>query len=219
MIRIERCTFRFCRTVVVILSAVATNTCGKPAKTVSDAKASIVSRAAAGSVEEAPAVMFRITSSNELTLPSVQIYDCVYKARGKTAKFRLQLRQDRPASGEIPMAPAEGKFIAVGGSENTALIEDLKKALEAKHLPKESGRITELAFGAVVIGERQSRSSGGAYSDKPRGDWKLIKLFLPRGGDDGEVYLNLNPVSGEAEFSIKDSDYGDYLLEQFAKVL
>jgi hypothetical protein len=203
--------------VLTILSAVATNDCGKYAKTVSEA--SVVSPTAAGSVEDAPAVMFRITSSNDVTLPNVQIYDCVYNARGKTARFRLQLRQDRPASGAIPMAPAEGKFIAVGASENTALIEDLKKALEAKRLPKESGRITELAFDAMVIGERQSRRPAGGYSNKPRGDWKLVKLFLPKGGDDGEVFLNLNPVSGEAEFSIKDPDYGDYLLEQFAKVL
>jgi hypothetical protein len=33
------------------------------------------------------------------------------------------------------------------------------------------------------------------------------------------VFLNLNPVSGEAEFSMKDPYYGDYVLEQLAKVL
>jgi hypothetical protein len=41
---------------------------------------------------------------------------------------------------------------------------------------------------------------------------------LPKGGDEGEVLLNLNPVLGRGEFSIKDEDYGDYLLRQFAKV-
>jgi hypothetical protein len=47
-----------------------------------------------------------------------------------------------------------------------------------------------------------------------------IKLFLPKGGhDQGEVFLNLNPLLGKGEFSLKDSDYGDYLLKQFAQVL
>jgi hypothetical protein len=47
-----------------------------------------------------------------------------------------------------------------------------------------------------------------------------IKLFLPKGGhDQGEVFLNLNPLLGKGEFSLKDSDFGDYLLKQFAQVL
>ena len=49
-------------------------------------------------------------------------------------------------------------------------------------------------------------------------EWIVLKLFLPKGGDKGEVFLNLNPVLGRGEFSIKDEDYGDYLLRQFAKV-
>jgi len=47
----------------------------------------------------------------------------------------------------------------------------------------------------------------------------LLRLFLPKGGDDGEVFLNLNPVLGKAGFSIKGSDYGNFLMEQLAKVL
>jgi len=33
-------------------------------------------------------------------------------------------------SGEIPMAPAEGKFLAVAGSNDAMLLEDLKRILE-----------------------------------------------------------------------------------------
>jgi len=33
-----------------------------------------------------------------------------------------------------------------------------------------------------------------------------------------DLKLNPNPVLGRCEFSIKDEDYGDYLLRQFAKV-
>ena len=57
-------------------------------------------------------------------------------------------------------------------------------------------------------------------SDNPPGDWMMVKIFLPKGSDDeGELFLNLNPLLSKGEFSIKDSDYGDYLLKQFAKVL
>ena len=38
-------------------------------------------------------------------------------------------------------------------------------------------------------------------------------------GDEGEVFLNLAPALGKAEFSIKDSDYGNFVVGQLAKVL
>jgi len=46
-----------------------------------------------------------------------------------------------------------------------------------------------------------------------------MKIFLPKGSDDGEVFLNINRIDGKGEFSIKDSDYGDYVLNALAKVL
>ena len=44
-----------------------------------------------------------------------------------------------------------------------------------------------------------------------------MKIFF--GDDEAEVFLNANPVSGKAEFSIKDPDYGDQVLAELAKVL
>jgi hypothetical protein len=168
--------------------------------------------------EAPPTVLFDIRPA--VTLPKLgELYDCTYQAAGKTARFQLQIKQNSPMKGPIPMAAAEGKFLRVAGSDNSELLQDLKKALEAKELPTRSVAISELPFDAVVLGEKQSRNSGGGYSDRPSGDWMTIKVFLPKGGDDGEVFLNLNPVLGKAEFSIKDSDYGDYLLAQLAQVL
>jgi len=122
-------------------------------------------------------------------------------------------------SGEIPMAPAEGKFLAVAGSNDAMLLEDLKRILEAKQPVKNASKIPELAFDAVVLGQKQSRLPSGSYSNNPPGDWTVTKIFLPKGGDEGEVFFNFNPVLGKAEFSIKDSDYGDYVLTELAKVL
>jgi len=47
----------------------------------------------------------------------------------------------------------------------------------------------------------------------------IVKLFLPKGGDDGEVFLNINPLLGKGEFSIKDADYGDFVVQELARVL
>jgi hypothetical protein len=165
-----------------------------------------------------PTVLFDI---NSVPAPSAgtHLYECIYQARGQTARFRISYKQTSPIAGELPMGSAEGSFLAVSGSESPVLLEDLKKALDAKEFPRNISRIKELPFNAAILGEQQSRDASGGYSNRPKGDWTLLKLFLPKGGDDGEVFLNINPVIGKAEFSIKDSDYGNYLLEQLAKVL
>jgi hypothetical protein len=170
--------------------------------------------------EEPPTVPFdiKLVGAGGGPLDS-HLYNCTYQAGGKTAKFRLELKQHGPMSGEIPMASAEGKFLAVTGSDNSVLLEDLKKALEAKEVPKRFPRIAELPFDVVILAQRESRDPSGAFLDQPPGDWVLLKVFLPKGRDDGEVYLHLNPVLGKAEFSMKDSDYGDYVLGQLARVL
>jgi hypothetical protein len=171
--------------------------------------------------EELLTVMFDLKPSSDLPASAhSQLYDCTYQARGKSAKFRLQFGQKGLISDDPPVASGEGKFLAVKGSDNSALLEDLKKALDATRVPTNSQRIAELAFDAVILGQKQSRSPDGSFSENPPGDWITIKLFLPKGkGNEGEVFLNLNPALGKGEFSIKDSDYGDYLLKEFAKVL
>lgn len=122
-------------------------------------------------------------------------------------------------SDKIQVAPGEGKFLAVAGSENLVLLQALKKALDAKTIPKASRRVEELAFDAIVLGQNQSRGPSGSFSNNPPGEWIAIKIFLPKGGDNGELFLNLNPTLGKGEFSRKDSDYGDYLMQELAKVL
>jgi len=39
------------------------------------------------------------------------------------------------------------------------------------------------------------------------------------GDGSSEVFLNLNPALGKGEFSIKDPEYGDGVLQELAKVL
>jgi hypothetical protein len=98
------------------------------------------------------------------------------------------------------------------------LLEDLKTALEAKQLSVHHSACTGVAFGAVVLGDRQSEDAGGGFSDKPPGDWVIVKLFLPKGGDDGDVFLNINPLLGKGEFSMEDEHPGDFVVQELDRV-
>jgi hypothetical protein len=46
-----------------------------------------------------------------------------------------------------------------------------------------------------------------------------MKIFLPQGGDDAEVFLDFSLDLRKGEFSEKDVDYGDEVLARLATVL
>jgi hypothetical protein len=46
-----------------------------------------------------------------------------------------------------------------------------------------------------------------------------MKIFIGEGDQEGDVFLNLNPVIKKGQFSIKDPDYGDIVLARLAQVL
>ena len=141
-----------------------------------------------------------------------------YTSRGKTAKFRIEL--DRATSSKntnLPMSFGKGRFLSEPGSDPESLLADLAEVLEAKKIPTKPSRSATLPFEYVLLGQKQSRSKDGSFSNSPGGDWTSLKLFF--GDDQGEVYLNFSPVLNKAEFSIKDSDYGDFVIAELAKVL
>jgi hypothetical protein len=111
----------------------------------------------------------------------------------------------------------KGRFIAEPGSEPEFFLADLAKVLEAKKTPTRTLRVAALPFEYVILGEKQSRSKDGSFNDSPSGDWTVMKLFF--GDDQREVYLNFSPARNKAEFSIKDEDYGDFVVSELAKVL
>lgn len=141
-----------------------------------------------------------------------------YTSSGRTTVFRIELGPLKPMNEkEFSMFSGHGKFIHVPGSDRTALLPDLARVLQAKKIPISTTRLDILPFDYVILGQNQSRSADGAFGDSPKGSWTAMKIFL--GDDEGEVFLNFNATDKMAEFSIKDSDYGDYLIAQLAKVL
>jgi hypothetical protein len=141
-----------------------------------------------------------------------------YTSGGKTARFRIELGPAKTLNEkDFSTSFGSGKFLPEPGSDPEVFLATLAKALEAKKIPKDAHRVAVLQFDYVMLGQNQSRSRDGGFSNSPRGSWTAMKIFL--GEDEGEVFLNFNPALGKAEFSIKDSDYGDFVIAELAKVL
>jgi hypothetical protein len=147
-----------------------------------------------------------------------------YASHGKVAKFRFRIdassaEDSKSAEGVVSVDFGKGAIIAEPGSDASVFLADLKKVLEAKHLPAKVQRTPSLPFTYAILGEHESQAVGGGFQPKPAGNWTAMKIFLGSENEDCEVFLNLNPVTGKAQFSEKDVDYGDAVLAKLATVL
>jgi len=143
-----------------------------------------------------------------------------YKSDGKTAKFIIDLGPAKAIKEkDFQMSSGSGRSLSQSGSEAGVFLAALAKALQAKQLPTNLHRVETVPFDYVILGKNQSRSSDRGFGDSPRGNWTAMKIFLGEGDTEGEVFLNPNSALGKAEFSIKDSDYGDFVIAELAKVL
>jgi len=146
-----------------------------------------------------------------------------YQRHGKTAKFKIELDQEKSLddkeSRSLRIKSGKGRFVAEPGSDSSDLLIELKTALEAKSFPAKIRRVNTLPFTFVSFGRNQSQASDGGFFANPPGNWTPMKIFIGDGDQEGEVFLNLNPVLAKGQFSIKDPDYGDIVLGQLASVL
>jgi hypothetical protein len=146
-----------------------------------------------------------------------------YDSQGKVAKFRIEFGPAKYSETKDPhgfrIGVGEGRILAETGSENSVLLADLKKALEAKEFPKKIQRVNSLPFTFANLGEKMSQAKGGGFNAAPLGNWTATKVFFGEGEEESEVFLNIDPVGQKGQFSIKDADYGDMVLAQLAKVL
>lgn len=139
---------------------------------------------------------------------------------GRIAKFQVWIGSQKSSNvKDFSLKTGSGKFVAVDGSDSTALLAELKKALEAKKDPQNNVRKAELPFSFANLGDNLSQASGGGFDSKPAGHWTAMKIFIGDGDDECEVFLNINPLIRKAQFSIKDADYGDQVLNELSKVL
>lgn len=145
-----------------------------------------------------------------------QSWLATYQADSKTARFVIELDESRKPVDQF-VTFGKGRLIAESGSDPSSLLAALAKALEAKKIPKKTTRVASLPFEFASFGNNVPRFADGSFGPDGKGNWMVMKIFLH--GGEGEVYLNLNPVIGKGEFSMKDPEYGDIVLAELAKVL
>ncbi len=74
-----------------------------------------------------------------------------------------------------------------------------------------------LSLSTSVFGEKLSRTKEGGFSSKP-GPWMASKWFLELEGYYAEVFFNVNLKEGKGEFSEKDIEYRQEMIQILAMV-
>jgi len=154
---------------------------------------------------------------------AIRLWRASYEAGGKTAKFGIELKLDKP-KGAVPIAFGKGEIHHEADSDSSVLLQDLATAMSAGKWTAPSTHSNTLAFTTAVLGVGMSRGQGkdvaaGGFTSNPKGDWIVVKVFVPDGDKEGEFYLNLNSKKGRGEFCVKDPSYGTTVLHQLALVL
>jgi hypothetical protein len=139
-----------------------------------------------------------------------------YQSKGRLAKFAFEFGPTRAAQG---VETGQGRFLAQPGSDASVLLSDLQKALEAKAIPNQLRRVEILPFTFVNLGDNLSQAPSGGFNETPPGNWTAIKIFIGEGEQEGDVFLNINTTIGKGQFSIKDPDFGDLVVQHLATVL
>jgi len=147
----------------------------------------------------------------------------VYNSSGKVARFRMDFgaAESVPgkAAGDPVVLSGEGTLLPEPGSDPSALLTELQKALRAKGAATAPVTKISVPFTYVKIGEHLSPVPGGGFNASPPGDWMGMKLIFGDGDRVSEVYLHINVSAKKAQFSMKDPRYGDLVLTELAKAL
>ncbi|HSR66857.1 MAG TPA: hypothetical protein VLU25_02855 [Acidobacteriota bacterium] len=161
-------------------------------------------------------------ASKEASGGTLKTWRAVSRSTGEESfAFRLEMLL-KPLQGEIPMAFSQGAIIREPDADGRDFLKEIARAIEAEaDIPSHPERVDRLEFSTAILGTSLRRNVGddlvaGRFTSTKPGDWIVFKLFL--GEEEAEVYLNINPVSGEGEFAPKDTDYGPAVLRELAKV-
>jgi len=152
-----------------------------------------------------------------------QQWIAIYSSHGTVARFRIEFEAAKSApaksAADFDIKFGEGRLMPEPESDSTVLLVDLQKALQAKRTPVPPLKKTIIPFTYANIGDHLSQAKGGGFSQNPPGNWSALKLFLGKGDQEADIFLNINAKIKKGQFSMKDPDYGDLLLAELAKAL
>jgi hypothetical protein len=176
---------------------------------------------ACGQTEPAPSsgpgsLVFRIDAAEGR--PGRVGWLATYSTEGRTARFRIELEPE-PRGTSLPTF-VHCALSCEADSDASLLMRDLSRSLGTRPAPPQAG-VAELELTAALLGRDLSRGRGkdsiaGALTSEPKGTWIATKLFLGEG--EAEVFLNLDPVGGFGELSMKDPAYSAAVVRELGRL-
>ena len=168
-------------------------------------------------------VSFKIHESSRRKVKDGEevVWDATHVSTVGIARFKIKMIMKKPG-GNSPFTITDGSFIREDNSEPSEFLRQVAVALEATNPKRTKSARDHLNFTIAVLGENLTRQLtgeqlAGGFTSNPPGDWMATKVFVADG--EGEFFLNLNPKLGMGEISIKDSDYGDIVVQELSRVL
>jgi hypothetical protein len=153
-----------------------------------------------------------------LTLRAVgdSIWEVSFGLAGKQTRFRVR-PHIKAKSDSSPFAFTSWTLYPVAGSTAGPLLTALAKAHRTADTVSVPPRADSLLVDVALLGVNTARQRDGGFGASNTGAWIAAKIFLADG--EAEVYFNANPRSGDAEFSVKDEEYGPLVLRELARIL
>lgn len=192
----------------LLITLVGLSACGKPPP---DRTAEV----GLGTWEDPKPAVARIIGMESLS-DGGQLFIVDASSGPRQCEFSISVwTEGRPA--QSPFSTAEVELAARSTPDCTTFLRDLAKAMLYSGDIPPALPIDRITAPAAVIGEKQSRATGGGFQSPPDGPWTLIKVFLTEDG--GEFFLNIDSSDRVMEFALKDEDFASDVISSFASLL
>ena len=139
--------------------------------------------------------------------------DCQLAKDAKTVVV-IGVRARTPPTGDSPFGWGEAIVAVndanVGGRFVDAFAKAFPQTVPSSHGNKPSGRLNA---NTAVLGSNLKRDPQGGFREQ-NGTWTATKWFFGEESGEAEVFFNYNIAEKKAEFSEKDEEYREALVEQ-----
>jgi hypothetical protein len=120
-------------------------------------------------------------------------------------------------SGDLPISWGEASITVANREVGGQFVEAFAKAFHQTSPPSHGQTPTlQVKVHTAILGTRQVKSPEGGFKGGRKGSWVATKWFLEDEMGESEVFFNYSAAERRAEFSEKDSDYRESLVQQLA---
>src|SRR5437867_5998792 len=117
--------------------------------------------------------------------------------------------------GDVPISWGEAMIAVTDTAAGARFIESFAKAFHQKPPPSYGQRASlQVKMQTAVMGTGLIRDPHGGFKDGRQGRWTATKWFLQDETAEAEVFFNYSIAEKRAEFSEKDEDYREDLIQQ-----